>query len=117
MSANLRKQLPKLMMAASLKKPHTRCEILKEITKDKNLCSACREIVKNVKTGNIKLSEIHKRKLRKDREIMLNLLKRRQSHAKQRKLIVQGGKGLMLPLLIPLVAEIIGSFIKKSQEK
>lgn len=115
MSANLHKQLPRLMTVASLKKPHTRCEVLKELTKDKMLCSACREVLKNVKSSNIKLTAPMQKKLQKDQKILKDLLKQRVSHGRQRKLIIQAGKGFMLPLLIPLVAEAIGFAVRKAQ--
>jgi hypothetical protein len=57
MSTNLKRQLPKLEVVSQIKNSKLRRHVLLELAKDKAVCSAIREIMKNVKSGNIKLTD------------------------------------------------------------
>lgn len=116
MSTNLKRQLPKLQVVSQIQNPKLRQRVLLELAKNKAICSAIREIMKNVKSGNIKLTDRQKNQVKKYRKLILEILKRRQGVTKKRQLVVQTGSGFLLPLLIPLVAEAVGALISKAQQ-
>lgn len=116
MSTNLKRQLPKLEVVSQIRNSKLRQHVLFELAKDKAVCSAIREIMKNVKSGNIKLTDRQKNQVKKHRKVILEILKRRQRLGKKRQLVVQTGSGFLLPLLIPLVAEAVGALISKAQQ-
>jgi adenine-specific DNA methylase len=112
MSSNLIKQWPKLQLVCGIKNVKSRKIILSEFSRDKDFCSAVRELVKNTVNKNIKLSVNDKTKLRKQRKILLGILAKRTAHKRKRRLINQTGSGF-LPIVIPLVAQLIGELINK----
>jgi len=116
MSSNLRQHLPKLQVVAGIKSIKVRKLVLDEFSKDKEFCSAIREIFKNLKKRNIKLNDHQKRKLRRHKAVIVGVLEKRKGAKRCRKLTVQTGDGFLLPILIPLVAEVVGQLIQSRYE-
>lgn len=116
MSSNLRQHLPKLQVVASIKSTKVRKVVLEEFSKDKAFCSAIREIFKNLKNRNIKLNDHQRRKLRQHKTVIVGVLEKRKGDKRRKKLIVQTGNGFLLPILIPLVAEVVGQLIQSRYE-
>ena len=116
MSSNLRQHLPKLQVVASIKSIKVRKLVLEEFSKDKEFCSAIREIFKNLKKRNIKLNDHQRRKLRRHKTVIFGVLEKRKGAKRRKKLIVQTGNGFLLPILIPLVAEVVGQLIQSRYE-
>jgi hypothetical protein len=117
MSSNLKKHLNKLLVICEIKKPTLRRAILRQFSEDKTFCKAIREIMKNIANKNIvkKLKEAEKRQLRKCGRLIVKLLKKRLSHKRQKQLVEQTGSGPLLPLILPIVAEIIGTLIQNAR--
>ena len=113
MSANLIKQWHKLELVCSFKNLKLRKAVLKEFSKDKLFCHAVREIIKNTIQKRLNLSPRDKATLRKKKALLLNIVKKRVPHKRKRQYVVQTGNGI-LPIVIPLVAQLIGELIRKN---
>ena len=75
----------------------------------KNIC----ECALNVLCGNISLSETQKKKLRKHANALRHLAAPGKSLKTKKKFIVQRGGGLLLPLLAPIIGNLIASLLSK----
>lgn len=117
MSTNLRKYLTRFEVLAEIKSPSVRQKVIQYYASDKSFCSALREIMKNVRNGNISLNKEQKRKLRKHEKTIAGFLKVKLSAKQRRRLVVQSGSGILLPLLIPLVIKAVSAIIEKAQRK
>lgn len=113
MSRNLKSQFPRLEMISKMKSPKARQLMLKEFSQDRCFCKAVREIVKNTLKRNITIPEKSKAKLVKHKKLILALAEKRKSKSKTRQLVQQSGTGFFLPLVIPLVASVIGELFNK----
>lgn len=113
MSKSLQSQFYKLELLSQLKSATSRRILLKEFSSDDRFCKAVREIAKNAVKKNIHLSSFAKRRLRRYKSLILSLSKKRKSKRKTKALVEQVGKGLFLPILVPLVASLIGELITK----
>jgi hypothetical protein len=110
MSHYLRTNLPFLKLVASIKKSATRREILEALSNDETFQKALREIAKNTVRGAIKLSPSDIKKLKTHKGTIKSLSKKRLSANRKKKLISQSGG--FLPILIPIVASLIGELIR-----
>lgn len=113
MSKVLLEYMPVLKAIAAIKSASVRKDVLKQFSDDQKLYKALREIAKNIKAKKLNLNEKQKRKLNKDKHLILSLIKKGNKGTKRRKLIIQSGKGLFLPIAIPLVVSLIESVIRK----
>lgn len=108
MSKNLRIQFPKLELISKIKSLPARTIVLKEFSNDKRFCKAVREIVRNAIKKNIPFTKKQRDKLIKYRRLLMNLSKKKQkSKASSRRLVYQTGTGVFLPIVVPLIAELI----------
>lgn len=112
MSQNLIANFWKLQAVANAKSKTTRAALLSEFAKDINFCKAIREIAKNTVRQKLKLPAPAKRKLRKHRKLIFDLQKKRLPHTKRKKLLQQTGSGVLIPILVPLVAQIISNLLQ-----
>ena len=115
MSKTLQSQFYKLELISQLKSATSRKILLKEFSIDDSFCKAVREIAKNTVKKNIALSPFAKRRLRRYKNLILSLSRKRKSKKKVKELVQQAGKGLFLPIVIPLVASLISELITKGQ--
>ena len=113
MSENLKKQFPKLQIIASIQSLKGRKLLLKEFSSDPDFCKAVREIVRNTLQKNVKIHEADKKRLLKYREVLISLGKKQKSTKKEQQLVQQTGTGIFLPIVIPLVAQLIGHLLKQ----
>jgi hypothetical protein len=96
-------------LATVSKKPSKKRQaILREFKNDKNLFDALSEISHNAIKGNIKLSELQKKKLRKHQRILraLDCPKTRKCATKRKRILEQSGG--FLPILIPAAVAALG---------
>lgn len=113
MSKTLRSQFYKLELLSQLKSATSRKILLKEFSGDVNFCKALREIAKNTVKQNIKLSQSERRRLKRYKKMILAVSKKSRSKRKTKALVEQVGKGLFLPVVVPLVASLIAESLKK----
>jgi len=106
---SLSKRFETLKFIASIKNHKLRAKILSDIGDD-NLYKALHEIAINLQKGNIKLSPVQRRKLRKYNRLLKRLTFKNNNRNSRKKLIKQS-EGL-LPILIPTIASLIGSLIR-----
>lgn len=105
MSLNLQKYLPVFECVSKIKRREDRKVVLSILAKEPNFIKALEEIAVNTVEGNIKLAKSQKTSLKKHKELLVQL-----SEKRGKKLLSQSGGGF-LPILIPLVADLIGSLI------
>lgn len=117
MSEILREYLPILKTIASIKSNKIRKDVLKQVSHDPKLYKALREVAKNIKARKLNLSNHQKSSLTKDKKLILALIKKGNKSNKQKKLVIQSGQGLFLPIAIPLVAALIETLIRKYGER
>lgn len=86
--------------------------LLSEFSDDPKFCKAVREIVRNTIKKNIRLSDRDKIKLKRYKKVILALAKRK-SHEKTKALMQQSGTGIFLPIVIPLVASVLGELLTR----
>lgn len=113
MSQNLLKNFSKLEIISQLKNLKTRKLLLAEFSEDDSFCKAIREIVRNTINKNIKLQDKDKKKLKKYKKVILALARKRKSKKSTKALMQQSGTGIFLPIVIPLVASIIGDLLSR----
>lgn len=109
MSANLREQFPKLEMIAAAKKQKTRRALLEAFADDDNFFKAVRELVKNTVKKNIKITEKQRKKLIRYKSLLFSIFNKKTSKKRRRKLMIQTGTGVFIPLILPLAAAVISS--------
>lgn len=112
MSENLRKHMSKLQTISQVKSASLRKALMKEFSSDESFCRAMREVVKNTIKKNVPLTESQKKVLRKCKRPLLGIMKYQKKN--RRKFVEQTGSGVFLPIVIPLVAELIGSLINNA---
>lgn len=114
MSENLIAEFHKFQALAGIKNARLRQSLLNEFSKDLNFCRAIREIVLNVRDRNVKLSPKQRQKISAKHQHTLTCLCKKQKSKRQfQSLVKQTGRGFFLPIVIPLVAEVIRSLISK----
>lgn len=114
-SENLRKHFPMLKLISQMNL-RARKTILKHQSSDPSFYKAIRELAKNTVNRNIPLSEKNKRKLKKDKRHILLLVKKGHKKHKRRKLVLQSGRGFFLPVVVPIVASLIGELISRNNK-
>ena len=105
--------MPFLRLIAGISRNDIRKAILKKLSEDPSFLKALREIAKNTVRRKINLSSAEVKKLQKHKRLIASIAKTKNSIDKRRKLAVKSGG--FLPILIPLIATIIGEVIKSSQ--
>lgn len=99
--ASVRKHLP-ILKLVQVAKPKLRKSIILHC--DLDLINTIDECVYNTLNGNVPISDIEKKKLKKFKTVLRKILKTKGGLAKKRKVIVQSG-GVFLPhLLQPIVS-------------
>ena len=114
-SKNLRKHFSTLKMIAQMP-PNARKAVLKHKSDDNSFYKALREIAKNTTKKHVPLASHHKKKLKKEKNLIVALAKKGNKRIKRRKLVMQTGKGFFLPVVIPIIASLIGELINKNNE-
>jgi len=111
MSKNLSSWINHLKVIASIRDKRKRNARLKAFADHMNLFDALKEVATNTINMNLPLNPNQKTKLRRYSKIIRELAsKRKRSKLQKRKLIEQSGG--FLPILIPLVASVIGEVIR-----
>lgn len=114
MSDNLKAEFHKILTLASIPNARLRQTLLNELSKDLNFCRAIREIVLNVRDRNVKLSPKQQRRITTRHQHTLTCLCMKQKSKRRFKTLVkQTGRGFFLPIVIPLVAEVIRNLVSK----
>lgn len=90
-----------------------RKHVLKQFSDDHKFYKALREIAKNIRARKLNLNNKQKRQLTRDKRLILSFVKKGNKSKKRKNLIVQSGKGLFLPIAIPIVAALVETLIKK----
>jgi len=99
-----------LELLAAIRNKKTRELVLKDLSKGNSaIFESLSEICKNIILGNIRLKAADKSKLKKYKNLIVALASKPKTKSIQNKLIVQSGDAL--PLLIPIVAGILGEYI------
>lgn len=114
MSANLISQFHKLEIIAKTKTLKARKLLLTEFSKDNGFCKAVREVVKNTKLKNINLNDKDRKKINKYKLLLTSILKKKQSHKRKQQLIRQTGTGIFLPIVVPIVAQLLASLLNNN---
>jgi hypothetical protein len=109
MSQNLRNCLKDLEFVSKIKCNKTQKNLLKYMSKSPKYYIALREIAINVIKGNVETDEKTKNRLRKNKNVIYNLVKSDNCSAKRKKLVVQSGGWLWL---LPLISSVIDLLLK-----
>lgn len=104
--------MPRLQFICEMKSLKERLNLLKILSQDDHFCKAIREIVRNTVKKNIRITDRDRKKLVKYRKVILALAEKQKGDKKKkprlrRRLIHQTGTGVFLPIVIPLVFEIL----------
>lgn len=110
MSKLLQKYWHRLEIIASIKRKQLRRELLKEFSKDEDFCKVLRELARNTVNRNIPLKRFHVRQLQSHKRTILALSKKKTKKSVRKKAIVQSGG--FLPVLIPIVASLLGELLR-----
>jgi hypothetical protein len=89
--------------------PSARARVIEQMDQSA-VCSIC-ECAQNTLKGNVKLSASQKRRLSRYRNVLRRLCKPGESWKAKKKIIKQGG-GFIIPLLLPVLANIIKGLIE-----
>ena len=111
MSKNLIHCYEKLKFISEIKDEKLRKKLLNRVG-DNCLYNALHEIAINTLKGRIPLNSNQKRKLNKQKKLLINLSKNTKDNIRKKKLVKQSG-GALLPIIIPAIASIISSLISK----
>lgn len=79
---------------------------------DKEFINCICECVLNCLNGNVKLNDEEKRKLKKHKNTLRELLDKKKSIKRKKLLLTQHGGGF-LPFLIPTIIQALSSFLVK----
>lgn len=115
-SAHLQRYLPLLRFICKHKAPMRR-RALDDYADDPHLYSSLREIMKALQKKRIPLTKKDKKKLMKEGKTISSILKKGNDVKTKRKLVMQTGSGFILPILIPLVAEVVREIIQSRSNK
>lgn len=114
MSNNLKTEFHKIQTLGAITNSKLRQRLLNEFSKDINFCRAVREIVLNVRDKNVTIAPRHRKRLtRKHLHTLSCLCQKQKSKRRFQTLVRQTGRGFFLPIVIPLVAEVIRSLVTK----
>ena len=111
-SSNLKYHFPTLKMLASMNKK-VRKAVLKHKIHDDTFYKALRELAKNTVKRHVPLNKNHKKKLKREKKLILALNQKGNKRFKRRKLVLQSGHGLFLPVVVPIVASLVGELISR----
>lgn len=107
----LNKYWKQLAVYHSIKNSGVRKLLLREYVKDFAFLKLLRQIARNTLKKNFLIDKVRLRKLRSKKTSLISLTKKYRSKAKAKKVALQSGSGI-LPILIPLLASVIGSLIQ-----
>ena len=75
------------------------------------LINAICDCIKNVLNGNVPISQSEKKKLGVKKTILRKLVDRKTKTPQRKKLLVQHGGGILVPLLAPILTGLLGNLI------
>ena len=104
MSHTVKKNI-NLLRALSLMTPKQRKSVLK--TADKDLIQSVVECAYNLLLGNVNITPQVKRKLSKYKSVLRRLIKKGDSFKVKKRIIVQQGGGVVIPLLLSAVLQTL----------
>lgn len=112
MSELLKKYWSRLELVASIKRKKLREDLLKELGKDEDFCKVIRELSRNTIKRNIPFKPVHIKQLKVHKGKIRKLAKKTKPLAvktRQDNTVQAGG---FLPVLIPIVATLLGEFLR-----
>lgn len=100
-----------LELLSHINNKKTRFLVLKDLNKvlKKDIFSSLSEICQNIIEGNIKFSKTDKIKLRKYKELIVDIANKPKNPVKQHNLLVQSGG--FVHFILPVVATLLGELI------
>jgi hypothetical protein len=109
MSEDLRKTLRQLELISLIKRPQVRKAVLTDISCQDCYYKALREILLNTIKGNVPLSEVQKRKLRRYKSQIRAIICPKKSKKLKAKAVIQSGG--WLPILLPVITSVLGEVV------
>ena len=115
MSKNLRKCMKTMRILCETKSKKIKTSILDEMCKQDCFFDALYEIVNNIYLKHIQFSSNQKRRLKKHIKLMECIHEHPKNPTKRKKIVKQtvGFLNLILPILLPVVGELISNVIRK----
>ncbi len=109
MSKNLRACLSNMNMVCETKNTKVKKSLLNAMSCEDCYFKALFEIVTNISKGNLKLTNIEKKKLRKHIKLMEQILAKPEKEARRALAVKQSGGflNIVIPALIPVISEIL----------
>lgn len=105
----------KLLSKIAKKSKAQRVKHIAALADDPSVCSCLRIACKNLRANKVQLGAGHIRKLKPHKALISSLARKGNSKARKRKLVKQSG-GALLPLLLPVFANLLISLIKRKRE-
>lgn len=100
---------PEFQVLAKVESQKLREDLLKEFSRNPDFCRCVRELVKNAVKLNLPLTKSEKKVLDQHQKVVKGVLsKRRQT---SRRFIKQSGG--FLPILVPILATLLGEIVAK----
>jgi hypothetical protein len=115
MSENLKNMFVPLKLLSQIKNKDIRKNATCDFCKNENLYKAIKEIALNIVNKNIPLTNKDKKKLKKYKKDIYLLSKQKFKSKRKQKVLQQTGG--FLPILIPLVATILGQIYENNKTK
>lgn len=112
MSDNLKEQFPKLELLCNVKRRKLRHELLRVLSRDDNFRKAVREITRNTLNRNVRIGDKEKKKLTRYRRTIIALGQKGKNKRSEQRVICQTGTGIFLPIVVPLVADLLYNILK-----
>jgi hypothetical protein len=97
-------------------KPNTRKQLLNDenLNSDKELFNALHEISLNTLKGNLKLNQKQIKRLKPHKKTLVKFCCPKVKHSKKKRQKVISQSGKIWPILIPIVASVLGEIIAKN---
>jgi hypothetical protein len=111
MSTNLQRNWQVLKLVASVNSPALRKKLLTQLCKSDDFLKALREICKNTVSRRVPLTTQQAKRLKRHKQAIFDLSDKKTPVTRRRKLAEQSG-GAILPILIPIVASLLGEVLK-----
>jgi hypothetical protein len=111
MSSTLQRNWQVLRLVASVNSPTLRKKLLEQLCKSDDFLRALREICKNTVLKKVPLTTKQAQRLKKHKKAIIALADKKVPKTKRKKFVQQSG-GAFLPILIPIVASILGEVLK-----
>jgi hypothetical protein len=112
MSANLKKNLPRLQAVCDVKSPELRHALIKDYCRDDCFCRAVTEVARNTVKRNLPLDAKAINRLRRHKKAILDFVPK-LGQAKRRELAAQSGG--FLPVVVPILASLIGEIFRQNE--